>query len=130
MHSWLSDVHERTRWHYYPCRLAPRRFEPEFGYWVPVDAGIGLRALTRNEFRKEATRQFHQQLEKYCRQVEAEWGVRKAECGQLALHARWTAQYKRGMSILEICTGLRRYRDPEQAVRKAIRRFKRAIGVH
>lgn len=55
---------------------------------------------------------------------------RTAKRDNLARDAEWTARYQKGEQVFEIAVGMKRYKDCEQTVYRAVERFATFIGLN
>jgi hypothetical protein len=115
------------QWHYEaPVGdvLIPLRFE--LGAYLPWPNGP-----SREEAQERSLGNCRKKIDEYLNAAEHEWGTRK---GSLYEHAVWTVLVLVGMSPADIVRDWpevksRRYGDPEQAVRTAVTRFAKLIGL-
>jgi hypothetical protein len=71
--------------------------------------------------------QFKRELDHYRRRIELSQGVGKED--HLTRDAEWTVRYQKGERVSAIAEGLMAYDDSVQAVRRAIERFAKMIGL-
>jgi len=113
---------ERQWFWLYAPRTPPPAFQPQLArgesIWFPQEDW--------KTFRKRLMVRFAAQLEDYRHAVE----LRVKAQANLTRDAEWTARYQKGGQAFEIAVGVRRYRDVEQAVYRAVERFASAIGLN
>jgi hypothetical protein len=108
---------------------APRGPDPAFQPQLDYSKLRGNVWYPQEDWKIFKTRQlahFAAQLEDYRREVERRFGAR----GNLTRDAEWTARYQKGETAIDIAFDMKRYRDSEQAVYRAVERFALTIGLN
>jgi hypothetical protein len=118
-----SGSEKEWYWLYAPRKAFPF-FQPKFtrSIWYPQTTDWEI-------FRERMTAGFNAHLESYRELMEEKFGKRGGE--HLVRDAVWTARYQKGDTAIEIHESepLTGYKDPEQAIWKAISTFARLIGL-
>jgi hypothetical protein len=118
----LTGHHVETKWVYLNGDQPLFRFDSGLRDWAPPEYGYETWA----EFAKEQRTLLNSELSQYKRAV----SLRYQETPEMKRNARWAVMFQHNRSIKQIGSELsRKYGDPEQAVRKAIKRFSESIGL-
>jgi|ERR1019366_9796852 hypothetical protein len=123
---------ERSDQWYWRC--TPKGFHPSFEpafdrpFWYPPRGGW---PETWDSFRGRMEVQFNSQLTKYRTMVEQKFGFDRED--SLRRDAGWTVKYQKGKTAIEIAQEANlsnKYKDPEQTVFRAVKRFAESIGLN
>jgi hypothetical protein len=87
MHSWARGG-PKSKWTYLPMEIDNARFQPDFGYWIPVFTAWP-------EFKRLADERYRRELAQYRAAVRAVWGEGQPKLSQNAV---WTVLWQRGKS--------------------------------
>jgi len=109
-------------WLYVP-RNPFSTFEPKFS---KLGEDVWFPQQDWKVFRTRLLADFTSQLEAYRRMAEKRFKA----TDNLTRDAEWTARYQKGETAIDIASGLKRYKDSEQAVYRAVDRFALAIGLN
>ncbi len=118
----LTGHHVKTKLVYLNGDQPLFRFDSGLRDWAPPEYGYE----TWEEFAKEQRTLLNNELASYKRAVK----LRYEGSPEMARNARWAVMFQQNKSIRQIGSELsRNYDDPEQTVRKAIKRFAESIGL-